>query len=238
MTTGSLCFTEILKSWKSCSSNSDASQTADSTSASAVALPYFSSSRGSSEPALTPMRIETPASLAAAAICLTWSSNLRMLPGFTRTAAQPASMAAKTYFGWKWMSAMTGIWDLRAIAGSASASSWLGHATRTMSQPDAVSSAICCSVALMSVVGVVHIDCTEMGASPPTSTLPTRIFRVLRRGARTGGGKAGIPSPTLMLRVSPRGSGCDAPAGSAEVDRLDDVGVDQQHGHHDEHRRH
>ena len=27
MTTGSLCLTEILKSWKSCSSNSDASQT-------------------------------------------------------------------------------------------------------------------------------------------------------------------------------------------------------------------
>jgi hypothetical protein len=32
-----------------------------------------------------------------------------MLPGFTRTAAQPASIAAKTYLGWKWMSAMTGI---------------------------------------------------------------------------------------------------------------------------------
>ena len=89
MTTGSLCLTEILKSWKSCSSNSDASQTADSTSASGVALPYFSSRRGSSEPALTPIRIETPASLAALAIAATWSSNLRMLPGLTRTAAQP-----------------------------------------------------------------------------------------------------------------------------------------------------
>jgi hypothetical protein len=50
--------------------------------------------RGSSDPALTPMRIETPASRAALAICLTWSSNLRMLPGLTRTAAQPASIAA------------------------------------------------------------------------------------------------------------------------------------------------
>ena len=179
MTTGSLCLTEILKSWKSCSSNSDASHTADSTSASAVALPYFSSSRGSSEPALTPIRIETPASLAALAICLTWSSNLRMLPGLTRTAAQPASIAAKTYFGWKWMSAITGICDLRAITGSASASSWLGQATRTMSQPAAVSSAICCSVALTSVVGVVVIDCTETGASPPTWTVPTWIWRDL-----------------------------------------------------------
>ena len=93
---------------------------------------------------------------------------------------------------------MTGICDLRAMAGSASASSWLGHATRTMSQPDAVSSAICCSVALMSVVGVVVIDCTDTGASPPTSTLPTLIFRLARRGATTGGGSGGIPRETDM----------------------------------------
>ena len=52
------------------------------------------------------------------------------------------------------MWAIAGICDLRAIAGSASASSWLGHATRTMSQPDAVSSAICCSVAFtLAVIG-------------------------------------------------------------------------------------
>jgi hypothetical protein len=94
MTTGSLCLTEILKSWKSCSSNSDASQTADSTSASGVARPYLASRRLSSEPALTPIRMETPASLASLAICATWSSKARMLPGLTRTAAQPASMAA------------------------------------------------------------------------------------------------------------------------------------------------
>lgn len=52
-----------------------------------------------------------------------------MLPGLTRTAAHPASIAAKTYFGWKWMSAMTGIWDFLAIAGRASASSCEGQAT-------------------------------------------------------------------------------------------------------------
>src|SRR5690606_33275128 len=207
MTTGSLCLTEILKSWKSCSSKSDASHTADSTSASGVALPYFASRRGSSEPALTPMRSDTPASEAALAISLTWSSNLRMLPGFTRTAAQPASIAANTYLGWKWMSAMTGICDFFAIAGSASASSALGTATRTMSQPDAVSSAICWSVALMSVVGVVVMDWTLIGASPPTSTLPTLILRLARRGARTGGGAAGIPRlmGTLTPLVSPAG---------------------------------
>ncbi len=175
MTTGSLCLTEILKSWKSCSSNRLASQTALSHRASGVALPYFSSSRRSSDPAFTPMRSDTPASFAAFAIAPTWSSNLRMLPGFTRTAAQPASIAAKTYFGWKWMSAITGIWLFFAMMCSTSASSCEGTATRTISQPDAVSSAICCSVALMFVVGVVVIDWTLTGASPPTSTLPTLI---------------------------------------------------------------
>ena len=96
-----------------------------------------------------------------------------MLPGFTRTAAQPASIAAKMYFGWKWMSAITGIGDFAAIAGSASASTVFGHATRTMSQPAVVSCAICCSVALMSCVFVVVIDCTEIGWSEPTPTSPT-----------------------------------------------------------------
>ena len=55
-------------SWKSCSANRLASHSADSTSASGVALPYFSMIRLSSEPALTPIRIGVPRSLAAAAI--------------------------------------------------------------------------------------------------------------------------------------------------------------------------
>src|SRR3954471_18089239 len=257
MTTGSLCLTEILKSWKSCSSKRLASHTADSTSASGGALPYFSSSRGSREPALTPIRIEVPRSLAAAAISLTWSSNLRMLPGLTRTAAQPASIAAKTYFGWKWMSAITGICECRAISGSASASSCDGQATRTMSQPAAVSSAICCSVVFTSEVRVVVIDCTETGASPPTSTLPTLICRVLRRGASTGGGAAGMPrltdvmtGPSLLFALSRfvavvravrRAAGWPwgRAAPLADADRGDDVGVDEDQagdqddaGHH------
>ena len=91
------------------------------------------------------------------------------------------------------MSATTGICDFFAIAGSASASSWLGQATRTMSQPAAVSSAICCSVEFTSAVRVVVIDCTDTGAPPPTGTEPTMIWRLLRRSASTGGGAAGIP---------------------------------------------
>ena len=55
------------------------------------------------------------------------------------------------------------------MIGSASASSVSGTATRTIWQPDAVSSAICCSVALMSAVFVVrhrlHAD-REVAADP------------------------------------------------------------------------
>src|SRR5690349_11166303 len=173
MTTGSLCFTESLVYPEPCSLNSDASHSADSTSASWVALPYLASSRLSGDPAFTPVRIGMPASVAALAISPTLSSNALMLPGLTRTAAQPASIAANTYLGWKWMSAMTGIWDFLAIAGSASASSWDGTATRTMSHPAAVSSAICCNVASTSAVSVVVMDWTDTCAPPPTSTEPT-----------------------------------------------------------------
>jgi hypothetical protein len=60
----------------------------------------------------------------------------------------------------------------------------------------------------MSVVGVVVIDCTEIGASPPTATFPTMICLVLRRGARVGGGDFGKPRftagtdfPSLLLLI-------------------------------------
>src|SRR3954452_24732036 len=201
MTTGSLCLTEILMSRKPCSSKREHSQSADSTSASGVARPYFASRRLSKEPALTPMRIGMPASPAALAISLTLSSNCLMLPGLTRTAAQPASMAAKTYLGWKWMSAITGICDLRAMVARASASSCVGQATRTIWQPDAVSSAICWSVAPMSEVRVVVIDCTDTGAPPPTATGPTWICRDRRRSAIGRTGTSGTPKETAVTAL-------------------------------------
>src|SRR5690625_7934341 len=97
------------------------------------------------------------------------------------------------------MSAITGICDFCAIIGSALASSCVGTATRTISQPEAVNSAICCKVASISVVCVVVIDCTETGWSEPTMTEPTLTCRVLRRGAKTGGGSFGLPKETELL---------------------------------------
>src|SRR5215469_16073243 len=211
-----------------CSSNSEHSQSADSTSASAVARPYLASSRLSSEPALTPILIGTPASDAARAISATLSSNALMFPGLTRTAAQPASIAANTYLGWKWMSAMTGICDLRAICGSASASSWDGTATRTIWQPAAVSSAICCKVALTSAVRVVVMDCTDTGAPPPTGIFPTMICRDFRRGARGSGGSCGMPRSIVMCSL----------ASDLKVDRVEDIGRDEQRAKADQHGEH
>src|SRR5712692_266481 len=104
------------------------------------------------------------------------------------------------------MSAITGICDLRAICGSASASSCDGTATRTIWQPEAVSSAICCKVAFTSAVTVVVIDCTETGAPPPTGTacfpLPTTIWRDLRRGASGSAGGMGMPRSIVMTVIA------------------------------------
>src|SRR6266567_2400137 len=132
------------------------------------------------DPALTPTRMGMPRAAASWAISLTLSCFL-MFPGLMRTPAQPASIAAIAYFHWKWMSATTGIVDFVAIAGRAAASSVSGTATRTMSQPEAASSAICWRVALMSAVLVIVIDCTLTGAPPPTGTLPTLSRRECRR---------------------------------------------------------
>ncbi len=48
----------------------------------------------------------------------------------------------------------------------------------------------------MFAVRVVVMDCTLTGASPPTSTDPTRILREARRGAMGVWGSEGIPRDT------------------------------------------
>src|SRR6476619_2389700 len=131
------------------------------------------------------------------------------------------------------MSAMTGIWECWAISASASASSWLGHATRTMSHPAAVSSAICWRVLLTSEVSVVVIDCTEIGWSLPTPTLPTWIWRVRRRGASTGGGAAGMPRLISVMTQRLPAHRC---ASRRDVDGYDEV-ADDQHDAHDQQAR-
>src|SRR6266545_4859867 len=193
------------------------------------------------DPALTPTRMGMPRAPASRAISFTLSCFL-MFPGLMRTPAQPASIAAIAYFHWKWMSATTGIVDLVAIAGRAAASSVSGTATRTMSQPDAASSAICWRVALMSAVLVMHIDCTLTGAPPPTGTLPTLSRRDRRRplpAARSviSRGKATVHC-SFQRRASAAGGAVTETIGLVSSERVGDrVGDVQPHHHQDEHEQ-
>jgi hypothetical protein len=79
------------------------------------------------------------------------------------------------------MSATSGTRLSRAMVLKAAVESVSGHETRTMSAPASSSWRICSSVAAASLVRVLVIDWTVIGASPPTSTLPTRILRDWRR---------------------------------------------------------
>ena len=157
-----------------------------------------------------------------------------MLPGLTRTAAQPASIAAKTYLGWKWMSAITGICDLRAMAGSASASSWLGQATRTMSQPDRrqLGDLLQRRVDVRGGRRAHRLD-ADRGVAADLDLADLDLAASAAEGRATGGGSGGHTEGDGHGPVSPAGRArarAVRDAGSAaEVDRLDDVGVDEQH---------
>ena len=79
------------------------------------------------------------------------------------------------------MSATIGTVTSGMIFLSAAVESSSGQETRTMSAPAISRSRICLTVAATSEVKVLVMDCTEIGASPPTATLPTCIWRALRR---------------------------------------------------------
>ena len=79
------------------------------------------------------------------------------------------------------LSATIGTGLARQISGIAAVASSVGQDTRTISAPASAAARICASVASASSVGVFVMVCTAMGASPPTGTLPTKIWREVRR---------------------------------------------------------
>src|ERR1700761_6625563 len=79
------------------------------------------------------------------------------------------------------MSATSGRRGALAVGAKASVDSLSGQDTRTMSAPASSNWRIWPMVAAASLVRVLVIDCTVIGASPPTSTDPTRILREGRR---------------------------------------------------------
>src|SRR6202022_1513837 len=67
------------------------------------------------------------------------------------------------------------------ICGTAAAASSRSTVIRTSSEPARASAAICATVPATSAVSVLVIDCTTIGAPPPTATLPTLTWVVLCR---------------------------------------------------------
>src|SRR3979409_2340645 len=67
------------------------------------------------------------------------------------------------------------------ICGTAAAASSRSTVIRTSSEPARAKAAICATVPATSAVSVLVIDCTTIGTLPPTATLPTMTWVVLRR---------------------------------------------------------
>src|ERR1700687_651488 len=83
------------------------------------------------------------------------------------------------------------------ISGTAAAASGTFTVTRTISEPASASSRHCCAVPAASAVSVLVMDCTTMGAPPPTRTWPTFTPYVLRRGWRV----AAASEPAIWVSI-------------------------------------
>ncbi len=79
------------------------------------------------------------------------------------------------------MSATIGTGLSRTISRRARVEPSSGQETRTMSAPASAQACTWAMVAAASVVSVLVMVCTLIGASPPTATGPTWIWRDLRR---------------------------------------------------------
>ena len=88
------------------------------------------------------------------------------------------------------MSATRGTWPKPAALNCARisfrhfAAAMFGAVIRTISQPTSASAIDCRTVAAMSCVSLVVIDCSRIGCAAPTPTLPTITSQVWRRMVR------------------------------------------------------
>ena len=84
------------------------------------------------------------------------------------------------------------------ISGTAAAASGTFTVQRTISLPASASSSVCCSVVFTSAVSVLVMDCTTIGAPPPTCTWPTFTPYVFFRGCRS----AFASNPAIWFNIS------------------------------------
>src|SRR3954467_150176 len=163
------------------------------------------------------MRTGTARSLHSWATSLMCSGR-RMLPGLSRRQCTPASSAASANLYWWWMSATTGTGERGTIRASPSAASRSLQVQRTMLGPARHHAYLWASVPSTSAVFVIVIDCTDTGASPPTTTGLVGWARVIWRVFRRS---------WVVVTI----------IGSLR-DRRCDVEVDRAHEQQEEHRHH
>ena len=119
------------------------------------------------------------------------------LPGLMRYLASACAQSgylSSSLWPLKWKSPMSGTSTPSScrravIVGTAAAAASELTVIRTSSEPLCASSRICLTVASISVVSVLVIDCTTIGALPPMTTLPMRTATVWR-ALETGEGMA------------------------------------------------
>src|SRR6478735_912505 len=112
------------------------------------------------------------------------------------------------------------------MCGTAAAASSRSTVMRTISEPARDSAATCAIVPSISAVSVLVIDCTTIGAPPPTATLPTMTWVVL---CRPRGPATSSCGGVIGLFMEPRISGFgdiqqwinpDRPHGARPVDQV------------------
>ena len=159
-------------------------------------------------------------------------SGLRMLPGLRRRQCTPASSAASAMRYWWWMSATIGTGERGTIWARPSAASTLVAGAAHDVGPGAVRARrSAASVPSTSAVLVVVIDCTVIGASPPTATGLVGWRRTIwprRHDAAESARSEPAPSPDRSGR---RCRGRSSTPSSTPSTSDHDVGDRQQPGH-------
>src|SRR2546429_4573100 len=105
------------------------------------------------------------------------------------------------------------LWSRSRIGATAAAASLVLTVIRTSSEPARARALTCCAVPSTSAVSVFVMDCTTMGAPPPTWTEPMETWTEGRREIDMGA--AGSPKPGEFYRVVPRSRAPERRSGCA-----------------------
>ena len=240
MTTGSLCLTEILKSWKSCSSNRLASQTADSTSASGGGLAVLLQ-----QPRVQRAGVDADPDRDAGVLGRLGDLLDLVVELADVAGVDPHRGAAGVDRGEDVLGLEVDVGDDRDLAVPGDLRQRVGVVLARAGDPHDVAAG-------RGQLGDLLQRRVDVGRRRRASSTAPRSARRRRprpcrpgscascgAGASTGGGSGGhTEARPSCVQYRPR-SGRRSPdptrhGRQPELDRVDDVGVDQQHRHHDQ----